>query len=273
MQHTFPTPEPVELWIEVGRGRVRITTADVDETTVQLSGDQADQVVVEHRGDTISVVAPRSRAGFLREAPRLDVEVVAPTGSRVATRTGSADLTTAGLVGELHAKSGSGSVSAEEVAGVVTADTGSGDVEIATAGSHVRAKSGSGDIVLGTVGGTVALSTGSGDVQLQHVQESGVVKTGSGDVLVRQMTADLTVSTGSGDMVVEVMSGGGLQAKSASGDVVVGVSAGIPVWTDISTISGSIRSDLAGAGEPSPGDPFLEIRATTVSGDIDLKQR
>ena len=43
MQHTFPTPEPVELWIEVGRGRVRVTTSDVDETSIRLSGDQAEQ--------------------------------------------------------------------------------------------------------------------------------------------------------------------------------------------------------------------------------------
>jgi len=52
----------------------------------------------------------------------------------------------------------------------------------------------------------------------------------------------------------------------------VGVPAGLPVWTDISTVSGEIRSSLTGAGEPEPGAEHLELRAKTVSGDVVLTQ-
>ena len=47
---------------------------------------------------------------------------------------------------------------------------------------------------------------------------------------------------------------------------------GIPVWTDISTLSGSIRSNLRGAGEPAEGADHVEVRAKTVSGDIVLTE-
>ena len=42
------------------------------------------------------------------------------------------------------------------------------------------------------------------------------------------------------------------------------------MWTDISTVSGAIRSNLEGAGEPAEGADHVELRAKTVSGDIVL---
>ena len=83
----------------------------------------------------------------------------------------------------------------------------------------------------------------------------------------------MSFSTGSGDLQVGTAHRGRLTAKGASGDIRIGVPGGLPVWTDISTVSGEIRSDLVGAGEPAEGADRLEIRAKTVSGDIDLRQR
>jgi hypothetical protein len=60
--------------------------------------------------------------------------------------------------------------------------------------------------------------------------------------------------------------------KGASGDVTVGVPAGVPVWTDISTVTGAIRSQLPHAGQPAEGADHVEVRAKTVSGDIVLTQ-
>ena len=98
------------------------------------------------------------------------------------------------------------------------------------------------------------------------------MKSGSGDLRVREVAGDVTLTTASGDLVVDRMLRGALNAKNASGDIVVGVPAGIPVWTDVSTVSGSVRSSLQGAGEPAEGQEFVELRAKTVSGDISLEQ-
>jgi hypothetical protein len=65
---------------------------------------------------------------------------------------------------------------------------------------------------------------------------------------------------------------GQLTAKNVSGDIKIGVPAGIPVWTDITSTTGSVRSNLEGAGQPQDGQDFIELRARTVSGDIYLEQ-
>ena len=125
---------------------------------------------------------------------------------------------------------------------------------------------------LGRVEAAVAVSTGSGDVEIGSADGPTVVKTGSGDLKVVDARNDVSLTTGSGDLVIGAAQRGRLTAKGASGDVQVGIRAGVPVWTDISTLSGEIRSSLRGAGEPQEGADHVELRAKTVSGDILLTE-
>jgi DUF4097 and DUF4098 domain-containing protein YvlB len=99
------------------------------------------------------------------------------------------------------------------------------------------------------------------------------VKSGSGDMRIREAQRDVALSTASGDLVIDQMHRGQIAAKNVSGDIRVGVPAGVPIWTDISSMTGSVRSDLEGAGEPTEGQEFIELRAKTVSGDVYLEQR
>jgi DUF4097 and DUF4098 domain-containing protein YvlB len=90
---------------------------------------------------------------------------------------------------------------------------------------------------------------------------------------VRQAGDEVTLSTASGELIVDDIRRGRLVAKNVSGDIRVGVPAGVPVWTDITSMTGAIRSNLGGAGEPSVGQDYVELRAKTVSGDIYLDER
>jgi DUF4097 and DUF4098 domain-containing protein YvlB len=91
--------------------------------------------------------------------------------------------------------------------------------------------------------------------------------------VVRDAQADVELSTASGDLVVELMRRGQLAAKNVSGDIRVGIPAGTPVWTDVSSMTGHIRSSLQSAGQPAEGQDYVELRAKTISGDILLEQR
>jgi len=122
------------------------------------------------------------------------------------------------------------------------------------------------------VASSVAVSTGSGDVEIAHAAGPTVVKTGSGDLKVVEAQDDISLTTGSGDLLIGTAQRGRLTAKGASGDVRVGIPAGDPVWTDLSTLSGEIHSNLRGAGEPREGADHVELRAKTVSGDILLTE-
>ena len=90
--------------------------------------------------------------------------------------------------------------------------------------------------------------------------------------VIRTLGGEAVFTTGSGDLVVGETASGRVTARTASGDVRIGVRAGTPVWTDVRTASGRLSSSLPSTGEPAEGQPFLEVRATTASGDVTLHQ-
>ncbi len=272
MQKTFDTPEPVSLFVEIGSGTVTVQADHVTETVVTVRGKDEDDVTVEQRGDEIAVVARQRRSGFLGSDRSLEVTVTLPTDSDLATKLGSADLHVTGRIGEAVLKTGSGDVRVEQLAGDTSVETGSGDVSVEGAAANLRVKSGSGDVAIGRADGATSVSTGSGDVRVDHAAAALHVKSGSGDARVREAAHDVALSTASGELVVDRMPSGRLAAKNVSGDIHVGIPAGVPVWTDVVTMTGAVRSDLEGAGEPAEGQPHVELRAKTVSGDIVLEQ-
>lgn len=266
------THGPVTLHIENGKGSVEVSTAETTESSVDLSGPDVDDVRVELVGNDLSVIAPQQRGGFFGSDRRIDMVIVIPTLSNLSTKLGSADLVARGTYDNVSIRSGSGNVDLGVLAGPGLVETGSGDVTIERAEQALRVKSGSGDVTLNHSAQQVSISTGSGDVQIATSEGTTQVKTGSGDLKIGHGRTSLSLTTGSGDLMVEQFSAGQVQMKGASGDVRLGVPAGVPVWTDVSTISGRIHSTLEGAGQPEPGADFVEVRAKTVSGDIDLRQ-
>lgn len=270
--YSFDSPEPIALHVEIGKGDVVVTASETTETTVEVTGRDAEQVDVRQEGRTVSVIAPRQRAGFFGSDNRLDVTVNLPLTSDVTARTGSADITLTGTIGDCHVKTGSGDVRTADLSRAALIETGSGDVDVEVASGELRIKCGSGDVRVGHAESAVAVSTGSGDVEIGTANGPAAVKTGSGDLRVVDAHTDVSLVTGSGDLVVNTARRGRFTIKGASTDVHIGIPSGLPVWTDLSTLSGSIRSDLASAGEPDEGADHLELRAKTVSGDIVLTQ-
>ena len=272
MQKSFQTPGPVSLYVEVGSGGVTVHTDQVSETVVDVNGRNADAVIVEQRGDEIVVIARQQGASFLGRGHELDVHVSAPFDSRLTTKLGSADVRVLGRIGDSLLRSGSGDVNVEDASGSLSVETGSGDIGADDVTGDLRVKSGSGDVSVDHVGGSATISTGSGDVRIQTSSGALQVKSGSGDLTVDEAHHDVLLSTASGDLVVGEVRRGQLTAKNVSGDVRVGIPAGIPVWTDVTTMTGSVRSNLQGAGEPAEGQDYIELRAKTVSGDIVLEE-
>lgn len=272
MQKTFDTPGPTSLYVELGSGDLHIQAEDVTETTVTVDGNKAEDVIVEQRGNQIVVLAAQRKTGFFGSSSDLTVTAVLPTDSELSTKTGSADLDASGRLGTAKIKSGSGEVRIDEIGADALVETGSGDIEIDSVLGDLRVKTGSGDVEVDRLAGSAAISTGSGDVEIGTSHDDVQMKSGSGDLRIRDAHGDVALTTGSGDLTVDVMHRGGLQAKNASGDIRVGIPANVPVWTDISCVSGSVTSNLAGAGQPREGQDYIELRARTVSGDIVLDQ-
>jgi DUF4097 and DUF4098 domain-containing protein YvlB len=268
--YEFPTPEPVRLLVELGAGQVAVHATDTATCTVRVEGRDAEQVRVEQSGRQISIVGPKQRGLVFGSAAELAVTVTVPTSSQVAAKAGSADLDLDGELAAVQLRSGSGDLSVELATGPAVLETGSGNIRLGEAGADVRIKSGSGDVSVGQAATSVAVSTGSGDVEIGTAHGAVGVKTGSGDLRVSTACDDVSLATGSGDLEVRSTGRGRITGKGASGDMRIGVPAGVPVWTDLTTASGRIESSLRGAGQPDAGQDHVEIRARTASGDITL---
>jgi DUF4097 and DUF4098 domain-containing protein YvlB len=272
MHKTFHTPGPTSLYVELDSGQVVIRATETDETHVDVEGKDAQDATVEQRGDQVVVIAPERRGGFLGFGSNLNVTVSLPHGSDLAAKLGSADLEVTGSLGSTRVKSGSGEVRLDRLTQDAVVKCGSGHVQVTSSSGDLRVKTGSGHVQMGRTEGTVVVATGSGRVGLDDSAAEAVVKTGSGDVVVGSAGADVSMTSGSGDLEVASVVRGAVTAKTASGTVVVGVVGGVPVWTDISSVTGHVRSNLVGAGQPEEGQDHIEIRASTVSGDVVLNQ-
>lgn len=269
-EYAFDSPEPVALYVENGSGSIRISATDTRRSEVRIVGKHADDVVVTYDAGRLSVVPPKLRGGLFGGDQKLDMAIEVPTSSEVVVRSGSADVDVQGLVGTAEIKSGSGDVRLDRVGGHAVVDTGSGDVNVEEAAEEMRVRSGSGDVRVHAARGEASISTGSGDVRIDHSHAAVVVKTGSGDLDLVEAESDVSMATGSGDTVIRTARRGRISSKAASGDVHVGIPDGTPVWTDITTVTGSVRTGLHGVGEPEPGADHVEVRASTVSGDVVL---
>ena len=272
MRKSFDTPAPTSLYVEIGSGDITVDAEDTDQTTVTVEGRDAEQVTVDQRGDQVLVVAPQRKTAIFGGSNELHVRVTLPAGSDLATKTGSADVRTTGRLGHAKLKSGSGDVSLAELGADGLIETGSGDIEVARAAGDLRIKSGSGDVEVDRADGALTISTGSGDVEIGSSDKPVQVKSGSGDLRVKRAGTDVALSTASGDLYVGTIERGSVLAKNVSGDIRIGIPAAIPVWTDISCVTGTVSSTLQGAGKPVEGQDFIEVRAKTVSGDIHLEE-
>lgn len=273
---TAPGNEPASLYVEIGRGDVRVTcrdavtgTAAATTTIVTVEGRDADRVDVHDRDGQVSVLAPRGGLLSAFDSP-LHVTVELPAGSNVATKLGSAEVSVAGPAGAVRLRTGSGDVRVESTSTPSTIDCGSGDVRLGRSGGELSIRTGSGDVVVDEVADELAVSTGSGDVHVARAAARVVVKSGSGDLRVDRTSEDIGFTSGSGSVVIGSTGRGRVTAKAASGDVRVGVPAGTPVWTDISSLTGRIHSALGPTGQPAEGQDHVEVRATTVSGNVSL---
>lgn len=274
MQHSFETPTPPSLYVELGSGDLTVRAAEVGTTDVHVDGPDAEDVVVEQRGDQIVVLAPKRRVDFLSAFSHdLTVQVSLPHDSDLSTRLGSAGMVATGRYAAVHVESGSGDVHVDDITAAATLKSGSGDVDLSATHDDTRVKTGSGDVAVERAAGPLQVATGSGDVALGETRDAVSVKSGSGDVEVVDAHTDITVTTASGTVSIGRFRQGAFQARAVSGDVRVGVPTGVPVWTDINSITGSVHSDLRGGGQPEEGQDYAELRVSTVSGDVHLAER
>jgi DUF4097 and DUF4098 domain-containing protein YvlB len=252
MRHTFATTEPVELLLEIQAGTMTVHASPTTEVALDVTAHGGDDhaVTVERAGRQIRVIGPRG-IGLFRRGSHIDIRASVPEGTDLVVRTGSADLQVTGSIADVDIR------------------TGSGDMAIGLTTGSVRATAGSGDVRLGSVAADAAINAGSGDIVIERAGGRVLVKSGSGDVVVRTCAADVSATTGSGDIHLGRLTVGTTTVRTGTGDVLVAVTDGVPVWTDIAA-GGGVTSTLTPRGEPGPGQPFVTVRGQVGTGSVRL---
>ena len=259
---TFSTPGPVTLTVNIPGGEIRLETTDDPETHVELDArdeEALEQATIElrRRGDGHEVVveAPKKfrLLGWGNGDYRLNIR--APHGAEVDMSTSSADVEARGRYGAVELNSASGDARFDDVDGEARINTASGDLR------------------LQRVGGDATVNSASGDVELGSLDGRGKIRSASGDISVDVANSSLSVQTASGDQEVGSIVSGQITLQSASGDIEVGVAKGVALWIDAKSMSGETTSDLDLEGEsPADGGADVELRATSMSGDIHVKR-
>jgi DUF4097 and DUF4098 domain-containing protein YvlB len=276
--HTFSTPNPVQLRVELWQGRLSVEATETDTTTVELrplhgnssAQDLIDTAKVEQRGDEIVVLMPRVKSGLFRSKGEIEALIRVPTNSSAKLESGSADIETTGRLSDVSVTCGSGNVSVEYAADA-RIKSGSGDITVDTVSGSCNVKTGSADVRIGTVGRSADIIAGSGDVVIDTVSEVLKVKTGSGDLVLQEAGDSVDAMAGSGDLLVKRIDHGQVKVKTGSGDISIGVARGTAAYLDIMTVTGDVKSDLDPSDSPGGNDLTAEINVQSGSGDVVLQ--
>jgi DUF4097 and DUF4098 domain-containing protein YvlB len=259
----FPCAGPITATLRVATGDLRVTAEP--RTTVEVdvrpgsAGEAARSAAANTRVEMVDgallVEVPHARGFVIRRTPPLHISVRVPLDSRVHIRSSSADITCAGRLSTADINSASGDLRLEHLTGDLDRHAASGDTEIGRVDGNATIAKASGDLRLGSVGGDLVARSASGDLAIESVGGSVKITTASGDIRVGTVVNGMT------------------RINAASGDVTVGVAEGTAVWLDLSSASGTTRSDLAVSDAPPAGtEPTLNLSIRTASGDITVRR-
>jgi DUF4097 and DUF4098 domain-containing protein YvlB len=232
---------------------IRVVPSIDGAVVIRLSGSERDieRFRVEQNGRHVSVESDRER-GFRIRLSSLDVEIAVPDGAELSVRLASGELRVEPELSSLSVDTASGDVAVEgNVTGDLSLKLASGDVRAHDVEGRVEASLASGGIVVRRIGGDCRIVAASGDVRVGRIDGRASFKSASGDVHVDRFGGDQ------------------FDAKSMSGDVVIGVPPGRRFEVSFKTLSGDVRTDFPVSAESSGGTARLAV--TSMSGDITVK--
>ena len=228
--------------------------------------------------------------------PMLKISI--PDSKDIDILSSSADIRANDVDCNLDIKSSSSDLGMENTTGKVNTDVASGDVDITGHRGMISIKGISSDIKIGDSEGDVDCYTSSGDGDFSKIKGNLKVSSTSGDNKIKDVDGNLDIDATSGDVEVDNVTGsvnaqdvsgditlrslsaadGAFNVKSVSGDTHMEVSRDFKGDVQVSTASGSIKSDLALDSQTSSdtelsghiGQGNGKLIISTVSGDITI---
>ncbi len=255
--------------IENISGSVVVTGWDGGEVEVTGTlGRDVEELVVERDGNTVEIVVEVSR-GHGRKQSSAHLEVRIPRGSDLEVEAVSADITVAGVDGELSLEAVSGNITVEGAPREVEAESVSGNLDI-------------------EVDGEVSAEAVSGNIDIRGARGKLEAESVSGNVTVAAEDLERAeIASVSGRIEAELSLAGRatLEIESHSGGVELALPAATSARFEVETWSGRIDNELGPPARKvsrytpgyelsfSHGGGDARIAIESFSGDVVLKAR
>lgn len=280
--HTFDTPEPIFVSVELGVGNVRIAASERVDTVVDVSpsdgaknsaGTTASAARVEYDAGRLLV---KARQGWRPHTLRgggdsIKVQIQIPTGSSVRVEAGMATISSAGRLGEVRFKVGVGEIRLEH-AGPARLELGAGDITADRVLEHAEIKTGSGAVRVGSIEGTAEVKNSNGDSRVGEITGELRVRAANGEISVEKTHSAVVAKTANGDVRLGEVARGAVLAQTGFGKLDVAIRDGVAAWLDLNTRCGNVHNMLNAAERPEPGEDALEICARSGFGDITVRR-
>jgi len=258
----FDTPDPIQAYVELVTGSVRLAASDRKDTVVEVrptdpsrSSDvkAADGARIDFRNGKLTIKAGKKYISIGRGGS-VDIDIALPSGSLLETASVSADVQVEGVLAECKLS------------------TVSGDLRVDAVGGNIKADSVSGDITAHSVNGNVNVSTVSGKVTLDHLEGDVNFTAASGGMAIGRLRGHAKATTASGSVVVTRAVNGAFVVQTGSGEVEVGIPQGTAARLDVKSKSGVVTNALEEADGPAEGDETLVVQVHTHSGGIMVRR-
>ncbi|TWS19237.1 DUF4097 domain-containing protein [Tsukamurella asaccharolytica] len=279
----FPTPEPIDLAINLQAGDIDVIATDRTDTVVTVTPSSpnkaadrrgADATRVEFDGGRLTVVGPKPTLGllsFLGATESVDVTVELPAGSRFTAESAVGSVRTEGRLAATRIKATTGTVELESTGdlwlraghGNATAGTVDGAAEITADHGRIRIDSIAGDAVLKASHGSIRIGETGGGVE---------ANLSYGDLDIDRANSSVGAKTAYGAITLNEVSGGVIDLESSYGKLTVGVAEGVPAWLDLSSKEGRVRNHLDEHVPDSLTGDHVAVRARAKFGDIDIRR-
>jgi len=242
-----------------------------DEEVVEVRGTLGrgvKELKVESGSDGIAIGVELLRNSHHDGGAQIAVRV--PRGSTVVVQTVSADVTIAGVEGELDLRAVSGNIEVEEAKAALSAETVSGKITVKSAADRVAVESVSGQVVVGGASGRVAVSSVSGNVKIsaEHLSQGSI-----------------EVVSGQAELSGSLAPGGEIEMSSHSGNLTLRLPASTSARFSVESYSGSIDNEFGPpaqqVGRFSPqkelnftmGNGGGRVEIETFSGNVSLVEQ
>lgn len=264
--------------LEIGNVRGKVEVTGWDQAQVKLEGTlgAGSTLAVSGGSDNLSLRVKGGEAGwFGTSGPRSDSNLVlhVPRAAVLEVHVVSADARLADVAGA--------TLKIESVSGDLVVATSSPEIDIDSVSGEVKL-----DAPSPNASARAHVQTVSGDVQARNLAGRIKLETVSGNLTCAcAATSDLDGGSVSGDLDITAApaSGARVNLESMSGDIALRLPASVSAVFDVSTVSGSIRSDFGevrdeeyGAGsslKAQLGNADAQIKVQSFSGDVQLRKQ